>query len=217
MSLHLDRLREESRKTRIEAKKRNGKTLRMIMVCVVLFYLAAAFMNLSNTADDDDLSGLIGGEDFHAWQHIVVNESTALPEDFSVDLYDFQNFSVDTRIRRTLDSMIEFAKEDGVDLVITKAYEEFDSNDPYSEYPTGLSIDFSHEGLTNEEFQNSAQYIWLNENAANFGFVLRYPKGKEDITGKSFTPWHFRYIGIEAALEVKQDGLALEEFLDIYY
>lgn len=53
---------------------------------------------------------------------------------------------------------------------------------------------------------------WLMENCAKYGFILRYPKGKEEITGIAYEPWHFRYVGFEAAQEIMARGITLEEY-----
>lgn len=55
---------------------------------------------------------------------------------------------------------------------------------------------------------------WLKENAHKFGFILRYPKGKEDITGKKFEPWHIRYVGEDIAKYIYENNLTLEEYVD---
>lgn len=81
----------------------------------------------------------------------------------------------------------------------------------YSEHETGLTLDISTgdpEGRFREEVR-----AWLREHCAEYGFILRYPEGKEDITGAAFEPWHFRYVGEEAAREIMDNGLTLEEYL----
>lgn len=52
---------------------------------------------------------------------------------------------------------------------------------------------------------------------AEYGFILRYPKDKEDITGIIYEPWHYRYVGVKAAQEITEQGLCLEEYLELYY
>jgi D-alanyl-D-alanine carboxypeptidase len=66
----------------------------------------------------------------------------------------------------------------------------------------------------NEGFANTAAGRWLKKNAYKYGFILRYPKGKEDITGIIYEPWHFRYVGVEAATVMYEQGLTLEEFVE---
>lgn len=85
----------------------------------------------------------------------------------------------------------------------------------YSEHHTGLAVDLYGSGdysLT-ETFENTAAFRWLMENCAEYGFVLRFPKNKEGATGVIYEPWHFRYVGREAAKEIMEKGLCLEEYL----
>lgn len=85
-----------------------------------------------------------------------------------------------------------------------------------SEHRLGLALDIvsdSYKDL-NEGFADTAAGIWLAENSYKYGFVLRYPKGKEDITGIDYEPWHFRYVGVDAAAVMTEGGLTLEEFWD---
>jgi|GEM_PF-784275 len=84
-----------------------------------------------------------------------------------------------------------------------------------SEHHTGLAVDFLTDGVSrlDERFASTKAYSWLTENAHRYGFILRYPKGKEDITHFAFEPWHYRYVGREYAAAIKDSGLCLEEYL----
>lgn len=88
-----------------------------------------------------------------------------------------------------------------------------------SEHHTGLAADIISSDYYNkysdlvEEFENEPEAIWLRENAPRFGFILRFPKDKEEITGIHYEPWHFRYVGVEAAQAITDQGLCLEEYL----
>lgn len=85
-----------------------------------------------------------------------------------------------------------------------------------SEHQIGLALDIytdSYKSL-DEGFGETAAGIWLRENCGEYGFILRYPKGKEYITGIEYEPWHFRYVGRTAAKEIMEQGLTLEEFLE---
>ena len=85
----------------------------------------------------------------------------------------------------------------------------------YSEHHTGLAFDIvspSHQNLT-ESFENTKAFAWLSENAYKFGFILRYPKGKTDITGYTYEPWHYRYVGEVYARDMYEKGVTLEEYL----
>ena len=78
-----------------------------------------------------------------------------------------------------------------------------------------LSLDYysHHSGFTSE-FENDPEGIWLRENAPDYGFVLRYPKDKTEVTGIGYEPWHFRYVGVEHAKAITEAGLCLEEYLN---
>lgn len=85
-----------------------------------------------------------------------------------------------------------------------------------SEHQTGLCVDLMTNQMTDldESFANDKVYAWLTENAWKFGFILRYPKDKTEITEYDFEPWHYRFVGRKAAYEIHRDGLCLEEYLN---
>lgn len=86
----------------------------------------------------------------------------------------------------------------------------------FSEHQLGLAFDIvtpSYVNL-NSGFAKTSAGIWLKENAYKYGFILRYPEGKEFITGIEFEPWHYRYVGVEAATIIMENELTLEEFTD---
>ena len=84
-----------------------------------------------------------------------------------------------------------------------------------SEHNTGLAVDVG--SVTNqrveEDFEDEPEFDWLQEHAAEYGFILRYPSDKQAITGVSYEPWHYRYVGVENAKAIKESGLCLEEYL----
>ena len=95
-----------------------------------------------------------------------------------------------------------------------EAASRFSSRPGQSEHQSGLAIDITSGGPLVEEFANTPGGIWLWENAYKFGFILRYPGGKENITGYMFEPWHYRYIGIKDAANFgPNSNLTLEEYL----
>lgn len=127
------------------------------------------------------------------------------------------------------------AKEDGVDIRVISGFRSYSyqkalydgyvksygkaSTDTFSarpgnsEHQTGLAADIN---TIDDNFGNTKAGKWLSENASKYGFILRYPKGKQNITGYKYEPWHFRYIG-ERAQELYKDGvwITLEEYLGI--
>lgn len=86
----------------------------------------------------------------------------------------------------------------------------------YSEHQTGLAADLKTDGCVLECFEGTAQYNWLQQNAANYGFIQRYPNGLTSVTGYSPEPWHWRYVGSDTALAMKRNGVqTLEEYLGV--
>lgn len=86
----------------------------------------------------------------------------------------------------------------------------------HSEHQLGVAVDFSSKRLNydlNDSFAATAEGKWLQQNAAQYGFVLSYPQGKEEITEYTYEPWHFRYVGPGAAQALAQSGLTLREWL----
>jgi len=86
----------------------------------------------------------------------------------------------------------------------------------YSEHATGLAFDIVSLGyqILDEKQRDTAENKWLQEHCAEFGFILRYPEDKEEITGVSYESWHFRYVGEEAAEYIMDKEITLEEFLE---
>ena len=87
----------------------------------------------------------------------------------------------------------------------------------YSEHQTGLSLDIvSLENLDKWAFGKSKEGIWVRENCHNYGFILRYPERKAHITGYDYEPWHLRYVGIDAAKRIHDEGITLDEYYAFY-
>lgn len=85
-----------------------------------------------------------------------------------------------------------------------------------SEHQTGLAVDLHNLSTPMQSFSNTNEYKWLIEHCADFGFILRYPQTKEDITGVKYEPWHFRFVGRDHAQKIMSEGICLEEYLQIY-
>ena len=101
-----------------------------------------------------------------------------------------------------------------------KKTEEYTARPKTSEHHTGLAIDITTDewesagkGLS-ISFENTDACKWLKANAHKYGFILRYPKEKESITKIKYEPWHFRYVGVEHATKIYNQGICLEEYID---
>ena len=95
---------------------------------------------------------------------------------------------------------------------------------PYtSEHNAGLALDIltpdwweTHDDVT-ADFENTEQFHWLSENAHKYGFIMRYPKEYENVTGIIYEPWHYRFVGVFYAGEIKESGLPLEYFYKTHF
>lgn len=96
-----------------------------------------------------------------------------------------------------------------------EAADKFSAKAGQSEHQTGLSIDITCQAMNyslDEGFGEIEEGIWVAENAHRFGYIIRYPKGKEDITGYSYEPWHMRYVGVELAQDIYESQVTMEEY-----
>lgn len=101
-----------------------------------------------------------------------------------------------------------YAAQDGYALADT-----YSSRPGYSEHQAGLATDINSVEVS---FASTAEFQWLQEHAADYGFIMRYPDGLEYITGFSYEPWHYRYVGVEAAQQIVREGLTFDEYYAYY-
>jgi len=138
-------------------------------------------------------------------------------------------------------SLVEQAALDGIELKMTTAYRsygfqkilydnyvaqygeeeagKFSAKPGESEHQTGLAVDVSSPSVNYQltrDFGDTEEGRWLATHAHEFGFILRYPEGKENITGYMYEPWHLRYVGKFVAKEIYQEETTLEEYLQKY-
>lgn len=120
------------------------------------------------------------------------------------------------RQRELLDEDIETLVHQGYSY--SEAYEEVVKETMpvgCSEHATGLAVDIVSKDyqILDEKQGRTDEIVWLQQNCSRYGFILRYPKEKEDITKVSYESWHFRYVGVEAAEEIMSQGVTLEEYM----
>lgn len=177
------------------------------------------------------------------WQIRLVNRDNPLPDDFSVELENLDaSRKFDKRAIEPLKQMICDMRDQGIKNIwaqstyrsieyqkglyeksinkylkqgksqeeAQKLTDEYINRPGTSEHHLGLAVDFNN---VDEGFENTKAYKWLLENASDYGFILRYPKEKEDITGIEYEPWHWRYVGPEHAKKMKEQNLCLEEYV----
>ena len=101
----------------------------------------------------------------------------------------------------------DYVKQDGKDKADT-----YSARPGHSEHQSGLAMDLN---IIGSAFEGTKEAIWIEKNCYKYGFIVRYPKGKEHITGYKYEPWHIRYLGKENAMKVYNSGKTLEEYLGI--
>ena len=107
------------------------------------------------------------------------------------------------------------AKKKGFSLKVCSAYIR-SARAGRSEHHTGYAIDITSKSMgwgLKQDFADYPDGKWINDHCHEYGFIIRYPKGKTDITGYAYEPWHLRYVGVEAATEIMEQGITLEEYL----
>ena len=100
-----------------------------------------------------------------------------------------------------------YAKSDGKEKADT-----YSGRAGHSEHQTGLAVDVYNKKLPYTSFENTKEYDWMMKNAHKYGFILRFPKNKEEETGYHFESWHYRYVGIDIAKYIKENDISLEEY-----
>jgi len=157
---------------------------------------------------------------------LIANKTYALPADY--------NPGVDAQANAALNEMINAAKLDGIVLTVLSGFRSYSTQNTlynnyvardgkaeadrysarpgHSEHQTGLAFDLNS---LEQSFENTPEGKWLAENCWKYGFIIRYPKGKEAVTGYMYEPWHVRYLGKDTAKKVYESGKCLEEYLGI--
>ena len=94
--------------------------------------------------------------------------------------------------------------------------ENYAARPGHSEHQSGLAVDIVAQDSKGRSFDQTEEYAWLQEHAHEYGFIMRYTKENEYITGYHYEPWHYRYVGVEAAQKIKQESLTFEEYYHYY-
>ena len=195
----------------------------------------------SNAAAAEDAGSDLFDENEEDWCLILVNRDHPIPDDYEIpELTTLSGgHRVDSRIYPALQKMFDDARSQGIYPGITSSYRTFEDQqeqmdikaseytaagyskeDAYamaeewvaipgtSEHQLGLCLDIS-----SYEQDPGTVWYWLKMNAYRYGFIQRYPEEKSDITGINNEPWHYRYVGRRAALEMNESGMCLEEYL----
>ena len=157
---------------------------------------------------------------------LVANKTYELPSNY--------NPGVNPQAQSAFNNMSSAAAQEGINLYIVSGFrsystqasiynnyvardgkaaaDRYSARPGHSEHQTGLAFDLNS---LSQSFENTPEGKWLAANCYKYGFIIRYPKGKENITGYMYEPWHVRYLGTDTATKVYNSGLTLEEYLGI--
>lgn len=164
------------------------------------------------------------------WYMRLVNRDNVMTKEEAdaITTADVGGVPVDSRAADAFNQLISAAKDAGYTLTMKAGYrtyatQESNYNAGYTDCPAGasehnlgLAADIFSGTVSSYDdaaYRASDEYKWLTENAANYGFIERYPQGSKDITGFDPEPWHWRYVGVEQAQKIKASGLTLEAYL----
>lgn len=157
---------------------------------------------------------------------LIANKTYPLPKSY--------NYGNDPEALSAFEKMRSDAKKEGLNIYISSGFrsyelqervynsyvrdygqasaDTFSARPGHSEHQTGLAFDLNS---IDDSFTNTPECEWVKKNCHKYGFIVRYPKGKEQITGYKYEPWHIRYLGVDIATNVYKSGLCLEEYLGI--
>ena len=176
---------------------------------------------------------------------ILVNKYNQLPKDYAPEdlkdisvQYCYGDNEVSNEVYQKYISMYNAAKEEDLYLIITSAFRDYEFQDQlwnqyaksqgeewadsvaaragHSEHQTGLTLDIVTYNSNMNEFENTDEFKWLQKHAHEYGFIMRYPKDKEDITGYDYESWHYRYVGVETATKIHELGITYDEYYAYY-
>jgi D-alanyl-D-alanine carboxypeptidase len=172
---------------------------------------------------------------------MLVNKFNYLDENYAPDdivkvsmQFAYGDNEIKKEVYEKFRSMYNDAKKEGLYLIITSSYRDYNfqkelwdsyanqkgdewadsvsARAGYSEHQTGYTLDIVTYKANMSSFEKTDEFKWLQDNAYKYGFILRYPKDKEDITGYSYESWHYRYVGKDVATKIKKLGITFDEY-----
>lgn len=141
------------------------------------------------------------------------NEMYLAAQEDGINLEPLSGYRSVERQKNNFENKIDYYMDEGYDKIeATKLAATHILPPGTSEHNAGLAMDICS---LYQDFDETDEFTWLNEHAADYGFILRYPKNKEDKTDIIYEPWHWRYVGVETAKKIKASGLCYEEYLGL--
>ena len=203
-----------------------------------------AMVNVKSNYDHYDTEA-VTDTDTSKGNLLLVNKYTKLSNDYVPEnlvniplTYAFDDNQTTEEVLDAFKNMANAAKKEDLTLIVNSSYRDYASQEEvwnsyenaygeeyadsiaarpgFSEHQTGLALDITTYGANKNTFEETDEFKWLQNNAYKYGFILRYPKGKEDITGYAYESWHYRYVGKEAATEIKNMNITFDEYYAYY-
>lgn len=215
----------------------------LALVCVFLSPYATSAIKAISSGWNDTGASRRTADTKHGWNLILINRDFSIPEDYDVELTELSNGEkVDSRIYPPLQEMFDAARAEGLQLFVAAGYRTQEEQEALmaekirdyenegcdreeaqrlaeqwvaipgtSEHQIGIAVDINADNTvsTDEEV-----YSWLFEHGHEYGFIKRYLEDKTEVTGVINEPWHYRYVGREAAKEIHEKGICLEEYME---
>lgn len=149
------------------------------------------------------------------WRLVLVNSEVPLPDDFQMTPTLFDTITVNSKMYPGLTALINAAYNDEINLWVASGYRSVEEQESVLDRAVQrrMADGMTYENAYEDDFRETKAYTWLQEHAAEYGFVERYPKGKESITGIDYEPWHYRYVGKEHAQRMNELNMCLEEYV----
>ena len=176
---------------------------------------------------------------------ILINKYNYLENDYipanlvDIDIkYAYEGKKIKQEVYDNFINMYNDALKNNINLLIISAYRDYNYQEylynnnvsmygvdyanqvsaqaGYSEHQSGLALDIISKDTTMENFYNSDDFQWLFNNCYKYGFILRYPEEKTYLTGYTFEPWHYRYVGKDIALRIKKENITFDEYYAFY-
>lgn len=192
----------------MRAKRSNAAALRLILILFIIAVVVSCVLRAVSWSESTPDAALL----------TLVNAEHPLPEAYRPELCTLPDGQqIDRRCYNDLTEMLRDCREAGCDACVLSAYRAAAAGT--SEHSLGLAADIADAAypyLDKTQETTPAQQ-WLTENSWQYGFILRYPEAKADVTGVPYEPWHYRYVGREAARQLHELGVCLEEYLSLFY
>lgn len=202
-------------------------------------------ISLVNVNRDKDYYADLINTEVSLNEAMLVNKYHALTKDYEAlniiktsSSYSYANNELNETAYNAFKELADAAKIEGHLIIINSSYRSYERQDELwnarknsfgirkadqyaaragsSEHETGYAIDVADFNDQNDEFGKTESFTWMINNCYKYGYILRYPENKENITGYSYEPWHYRYLGKDLATKVYKSGLTFDEYYEFY-